>query len=59
MFFVVQVVSVLTLQATISLSIIYSICCHGYERIFKEAESIKILKILSLINNIEEYQKYI
>ena len=26
---------------------------------FKEEESIEILKILGLINNIEEYQKYI
>ena len=31
--------------------------CHEYEKIFKDKESIEILKILSLINNIEEYQK--
>ena len=29
------------------------------ESIFKEEESIGILKVLRLINNIEEYQKYI
>ena len=27
------------------------------EKLFKEEESIEILKILGLINNIEEYQK--
>ena len=40
-----------------SLSIVYSECGHEYETIFKEEESIEILKILGLINNIEEYQK--
>ena len=39
------------------LSIVYSKCGHEYEKIFKEEESIKILKILELINNIEEYQE--
>ena len=29
------------------------------ESIFKEEESIGILKVLRLINNIEEYQKYL
>ena len=29
------------------------------ESIFKEEESIGILKVLRLINNVEEYQKYI
>ena len=38
-------------------SIAYSRCGHEYEKIFKEEESIEILKILGLINNIEEYQK--
>ena len=32
-------------------------CGHEYEKIFKEEESIEILKILALINNIEEYKK--
>ena len=32
-------------------------CDHEYEKIFKEEESIEILKILALINNIEEYKK--
>ena len=32
-------------------------CDHEHEKIFKEEESIEILKILGLINNIEEYQK--
>ena len=39
------------------LFIIYSKCDHKYEKIFKKEESIQILKILGLINNIEEYQK--
>ena len=41
----------------ISLSIIYSKCGHEYEKIFKEEESMEILKIRGLINNIEEGQK--
>ena len=44
-------------QKTLSLSIVYSKCGHEYKKIFKEEESIEILKILGLINNIEEYQK--
>ena len=40
-----------------SLSTVYSKCGHEYEKIFKEEESIKILKIIVLINNIDEYQK--
>ena len=32
-------------------------CGHECENIFKEEESIEILKILGLLNNIEEYQK--
>ena len=39
------------------LSIVYSKCGHEYKKIFKEEDSIKILKILGLITNIEEYQK--
>ena len=37
--------------------------CHLFfkkeESIFKDEESIEILKVLGLINNKEEYQKYI
>ena len=41
-----------------SLSIAYSNCSHAYEKKkIKEEESIELLKILGLINNIEEYQK--
>ena len=39
-----------------NLSIVYSKCCHEYEKTFKE-KSTEILKILGLINNIEENQK--
>ena len=45
------------LKKTLSLSISYSKCGHEYEKAFKEKESIGILKVLGLINNIEEYQK--
>ena len=45
------------LKNTLSLSIVYGKCGHEYEKMFKEEESIEILKILGLINNIEEYQK--
>ena len=44
-------------KKTLSLSIVYSRCGHDYEKIFKEEESIEILKIIGLINKIEEYQK--
>ena len=44
-------------KKTLSLSIVYSKCGNQYEKIFKEEESIETLKILGLINNIEEYQK--
>ena len=44
-------------KKTLSLFIVYSKCCHEYEKIFKEKESVEILKILGLITNIEEYQK--
>ena len=47
------------LKKTLSLSIVYNKCGHEYEKNFKEKESIEILKIRDLINNIEEYQKYI
>ena len=45
------------LQKTLVLSTICSTCDSKDEKIFKEEESIKILKILGLINNIEQYQK--
>ena len=41
----------------LSLSIVYSKYGQEYEKIFKEEELIETLKILGLINNIEEYQK--
>ena len=44
------------LKKTLRLSILYSKCGHGYEKIFKEEESIEILKMLDLIN-VEEYQE--
>ena len=37
----------------VSLSIVYSNYGHEYKKIFQEEESIEILKILGLINNIE------
>ena len=39
------------------LSIVYSQFDHEYKKIFKEKESIEILKVLGLINNKEEHQK--
>ena len=45
------------LEKTLLLSIICSKSGSNDEVIFKEEESIKILKILGLINNIEQYQK--
>ena len=45
------------LKKTLSLSIVYSKCDHEYKKIFKEEESIELLKIYGLINNKEEYQK--
>ena len=44
------------LEKTLVLSIICSKCKNEDEKIFNEEESIKILKIFCLINNIEEYQ---
>ena len=41
--------------------LVLSICCtkckSEVEKIFKEENSIEIVKIIGLINNIEEYQK--
>ena len=44
-------------KKTLSLSVVYSKCVHEYEKLFNEGESIEILKILGLINNIEECLK--
>ena len=44
-------------KKALSLSIVYSKCGHECEKIFKEEESIEILRILGLIHNIEEHQK--
>ena len=43
------------LQKTLVLSIICSKCKNEDGKIFKKEESIEILKILGLINNIEKY----
>ena len=32
-------------------------CGHEYEKMFKEEESIEIIKILALINYLEKYQQ--
>ena len=45
------------LEKTLVLSIICSKCENEDEKIFKEEESIEILKFFGLVNNIEEYQK--
>ena len=45
------------IKNTLSLSVVYSKCRHEYEKIFKEEESTEILKILSLIHDIEEYNQ--
>ena len=45
------------LEKTLVLSIICSKCKNEDETIFKEEESIEILKILGLINHIGEYRK--
>ena len=44
-------------KKTVSLSIVYIKCGREYENIFKEEESIEMLKTPNLINNIDEYQK--
>ena len=45
------------LEKTLVLSIICSKCINEDEKIFKEENSIEIIKILGLINNIDKYQK--
>ena len=44
------------LEKTLVLAIICSNCENEDEKIFKEKESIEILKIFGLINNIEKYE---
>ena len=44
------------LEKALFLSIICSKCKNEGEKVFKEEESIEILKILGLLNNIEKYQ---
>ena len=39
------------------LSIVYGKCGQEHKETFKEQKSIEILKIISLITNIEEFQK--
>ena len=39
-------------KKTLSISIVYSKCGHEYEKKFKEEESVEILEMLGLINNI-------
>ena len=48
---VLSAISIENSKALKYLSIFCKKCCSNNERIFKEEESIKILKILSLINN--------
>ena len=50
-------ISYIFFKKTLYISIVYSKCGLEYVKIFKEEESIGISIILSLINNIEEYQK--
>ena len=44
-------------EKALALFITYSNCENENEIIFKKEESIEILKILGLINNMEEYQE--
>ena len=49
-------------KKALDLRIVYGKCGNEYEKIFKDDDSIEILKILDLITNIEEYEnisKYI
>ena len=45
------------LEKTLVLYVICSKCKYEDENIFKDKESIEILKIIGLINSIEEYHK--
>ena len=44
-------------KKTLGLFIFHNNCGHECKKIFKEKESVQILKILGLITNIEEYQQ--
>ena len=58
MLFVVSIENLKILKYhTLFLSIICSKCKNEDEKIFKEKDSIQILKVLDLINYVEEYQK--
>ena len=45
------------LEKTLVLSIISSKCKNEDEKIFRKTESTEVLKIIALLNNIEQYQK--
>ena len=47
------------LEKTLVLSTICSTCKNKNEKTFREEESIEIIKILDLINNVEDYYLYI
>ena len=53
-------ISLSHIKKTLRLSIVYSKCCQNIYKTnknrFKEEESIEILKILGLINNIKNYK---
>ena len=40
-------------KKSLNFSIVYKKCGHEYKKIFQEEESIEILKVLGLFNNIE------
>ena len=44
-------------KKTLSLSVVYIQCGHKIWKLFKEEKLIEMLKVLDLINNVEEYQK--
>ena len=49
--------NIIYLKKTLSLSIVYCKVVMNMKKIFKEVESVELLKILGLINHVEEYQK--
>ena len=54
-----KILNIKNLKKTLSLSIVCSSCGYECGRIFKGEASTEILKIIGLINNIEDYQKYV
>ena len=52
-----QILKCHILKKTHQSFILFALSGHEYKIIFKEEESIEILKILGLISNVEEYQK--